>query len=70
MAMGDEEQIKRFSETMDHVVTLKYATPKFLSITINPEHFSGLSCNLPSAVISNNFSEYYETLDWYRDVYL
>jgi len=57
-------------ESLNKLVSLKLATPKFLDITINPDNFSGLSCHVPVPA-SNVASEcYYRTLDWYKDIYL
>lgn len=69
MAEGDTDLTAGLDRAMDKAVTLKLATPRFLGITIDPDHFSGLSCHLPAAEVKQAFSEYYKTLDWYHDVY-
>lgn len=55
---------------MYNVVVFKRSTPRFLNITINPEHYSGLSCHMLSNTTTiTTDSDYYQSLDWYKDVY-
>lgn len=69
MSGANEAIAEELKTAMSKAVTLKLATPRFLGITIDPAHFSGLSCHLLSADVKDSFEDYYKTLDWYRDVY-
>ena len=70
MMSGTNEALAEDLKTaMSKAVTLKLATPRFLGITIDPAHFSGLSCHLLSTDVKDSFEDYYKTLDWYRAVY-
>lgn len=70
MDAPQEQYAPQLEANMGQAVSLKLATPKFLNLTINPEHFSGLSCHIPAEGSSSPSEVYYRTLDWYRDVYM
>lgn len=69
MTEMDEMLADDLRTAMSKAVPLKLATPRFLGITIDPAHFSGLSCHLLSTEVQPSFADYYKTLDWYKAVY-
>lgn len=50
-------------------VIYKAATPSMLGITIDPQHFSGLSTTLLQTLITPNQQNLYHELDWYNAIY-
>lgn len=66
---SDKHLISTLHEAISTAVALKYATPHFLYINIDPEHFSGLSCNIPGTEPSTAYAAHYLEYDWYHDVY-
>lgn len=69
IAGGDPVLTDALESAMTRAVIMKMATPRFLGITIDPAHYSGLSCHLLSDNLTPSFAEYYMSLDWYHDVY-
>lgn len=69
IAGADIESIDALRAATDRTVIGKWATPYFLNIPIDINHFSGLSCTPLNADASSGFRDYYKTLDWYIDVY-
>lgn len=64
-ALSNTAQYLDFQENMEKVVRYKAATDKFISITIDPAHFSGLSMYVPlTKWKSNKEYAYYFGLDW------
>lgn len=66
---GNLSALGEFTSTLRNMVIYKHATPKFLSLTIDPSLYSGLSVY---AYGGNNDSEidvYYQSLDWFKAVY-
>jgi len=57
------------ASAIDNAVIYKAATSKMLNLTINPEHFSGLSVSLLQTISDINQINLYHELDWYKAVY-
>lgn len=66
--VGEQKENTAFVQALNNVVIYKAATPTFLSITINPSNFSGLSTHALTED-ENEQEQYYRTLDWYKAVY-
>ena len=62
---ASEEQYERFSAQLDKAVPFKASTKQFLGINI--EHYSGLSCYVPSASYPI-LNAYYKQLAWNQRV--
>lgn len=61
------EQYSEFTEALSKVVISKYNTSYFLYYAINK--FCGVSASVPGKINYGLADNYYETLDWYKDVY-
>ncbi len=61
--IASESEYKEFTQALNDVVVNKYATERFITIQIN--HFSGLSMYVPNAKYSI-LNEYYMNLAWNR----
>lgn len=66
---GQNANAAALADCLDRAVTFKRATPYFLSIKIDTANFSGLSCHMLSDPSGAEITDFYKTLDWYRDVY-
>lgn len=69
MAGTDTSLIEGLKAALNAAVPYRLATPYFLNYTIDPAHYSGLSCHPLNAPVSADKQEYYKTLDWYKAVY-
>ena len=69
LAGSDNTLAASFTQSVNNTVELKLATPKFQNYTINPEHFSGISCHILDNSSNTQYEEYYRNLDWYKAVY-
>ncbi len=64
-ALSNDAQYLDFQEQLEKTVLEKKATSKFLDVTIDPAHFSGLSMYVPlTKWKSNKEYTYYFGLDW------
>ena len=62
---GTAAQQQTFEQQLEQTVIYKAATGKFVDLTIDPDHFSGLSCYVPLSKWQDNTEyAYYFTLDW------
>jgi len=65
-ALSNDAQYLSFQAQLSKTVLSKFATDKFVTIPIDPNHFSGLSMYVPLAKWSaNNEYGYYQSLDWF-----
>lgn len=63
--LGSASEQETFQEQLDQTVIYKAATGKFVDLTIDPGHFSGLSCYVPLSKWQTNAEyAYYFTLGW------
>ena len=63
--LGTATQQETFEQQLEQTIIYKAATGKFVDLTIDPEHFSGLSCYVPlSKWQANAEYAYYFTLGW------
>ena len=66
-ALSNDAQYLTFQTQLDKTVLYRAATEKFINITIDPNHFSGLSMYVPlSKWSANNEYSYYKSLDWFN----
>lgn len=66
LAVG--QQADDLYKLTNDAVIYKAATPTFLSLAIDPDHYSGLSTYILGTASRIN-EQYYTTLDWYKDIY-
>lgn len=66
------ELMDNFRHALDRSVVLKYATPSFDKITIDPEHYSGLSTFVPLPADAVGYSswlvQFYSDLTWAKSI--
>lgn len=68
-SLGEAWDGERFRKALEATVIYKVASSRgFDGKPIKPENFSGLSCCFFEDYLTEE-SEYYKTLDWYKDVY-
>ena len=65
-ALSNDAEYLTFQTQLNKTVLYHQATDKFISVSIDPAHFSGLSMYVPLAKWSgNNEYSYYQSLDWF-----
>lgn len=66
-SLATEQETKELYELTNNAIIYKAATSKFVSLTIDPDNYSGLSTYILGTSPINE--QYYTTLDWYNMVY-
>lgn len=71
-ALERNKNASALNNIIDKTVIYKAATPRFGSITINPDHFSGISTYIPispdAAGYNSSIEEYYNNLAWVKAI--
>ena len=66
--LASPQQATELYDIANQLVPYKAATAKFLTINIDPDHYSGLSTYIMGTASDFN-EQYYTTLDWYKRIY-
>lgn len=66
--LASPQQATELYNITNQLVPYKAATAKFLTINIDPDHYSGLSTYIMGTASDFN-EQYYTTLDWYKRIY-
>lgn len=65
--IGDDDQLDRLQSCLQNAILYKAASRNFLNIQI--KKYSGLSCYIPGCSDDSIIEDYYQKLQWNKDVY-